>query len=121
MAIIKKDIPPFLVLVRSDRNDETNIYSFAHDSWPNYLVREIGGNPMWLQSITGRNLANEFGRGWMVSRVRHLSRLDLFDWNGERVIYRSPKPLTIFLNILEAITEFKERWVVLIGLIVRRN
>ena len=109
MAIIKKTLPPFLVLVRTDRNDQTNIFSYPHDSWPSHMVREIDGNPLWLQSITGRNLENTFGRGWMVSQVRHLYKLNLEAWNGLQVTHRSSRLRTMTLNILEQIKELIPR------------
>lgn len=111
MAVIKKTLPPFLLLVRKDREDEINIFSFKHDQWPSHLVCELKRRPMWLQAITGRNLANEFGRGWMVTRVRHMHRLHLSDWNGQQTVYSTSALRVTFLNVLERIEELKKRLV----------
>lgn len=82
-AQIRKKLPPFLTLHRKGRSADMSIYSFDHDKWPSRFVHELQTTPMWMQSITGNNITNRFGRGWQVERVRHLKRLDLKPWTGE--------------------------------------
>ena len=82
-AQIRKEMPPFLALHRKGRSVDLSVFSFDHDQWPSCVVYELRTTPMWMQTITGNNIINRFGRGWKVESVRHLKRLDLMPWTGE--------------------------------------
>ena len=76
-AQIRKEMPPFLALHRKGRSVDLSVFSFDHDKWPSCMVYELRTTPIWMQTITGNNIINRFGRGWKVESVRHLKRLDL--------------------------------------------
>lgn len=82
-ARIRKKMPPFLALHRKGISREMSIFSFDHDQWPHRFVHELQSMPLWIQTITGKNITNRFGRGWQVEQVRHLKRLNLKPWTGE--------------------------------------
>ena len=81
-AQIHKKLPPFLALYRRGEFSELSIFSFDHDKWPNELVHELITSPLWIQTITGNNITNRFGRGWKVHSLRHLRNLNLEPWTG---------------------------------------
>lgn len=85
-ARIRKNMPPFLALHRKGISSEMSIFSFDHDQWPHRFVHELRSKPLWIQTITGKNITNEFGRGWQVEQVRHLKRLNLRQWTGESLV-----------------------------------
>ena len=82
-ARIRKKMSPFLALHRKGISRELSIFSFDHDQWPHRFVHELQAMPLWIQTITGKNITNRFGRGWQVEQVRHLKRLNLKPWTGE--------------------------------------
>ena len=85
-ARIRKEMPPFLTLHRKGSSVDMSVFSFDHDKWPSCYVYELRTTPLWMQTITGNNITNRFGRGWKVEKVRHLRRLDLKPWTGESLI-----------------------------------
>lgn len=82
-AHIRKKMPPFLALHRKGSSRELSIFSFDHDQWPHRYVYELEAEPLWIQTITGNNITNRFGRGWQVDKIRHLKRLQLKQWTGQ--------------------------------------
>lgn len=82
-ARIRKKMPPFLAIHRKGNSREMSIFSFDHDQWPHRFVHELQTEPLWIQTITGNNITNRFGRGWQVDKIRHLKRLELKQWTGE--------------------------------------
>lgn len=82
-ARIRKELPPFLALYRGSKSCDMSIFSFDHDKWPNEIVHELLTIPLWVQTITGNNISNQFGRDWMVHSMRHLRTLNLEPWTGE--------------------------------------
>ncbi|MDB0025393.1 hypothetical protein N9D95_02515 [Flavobacteriales bacterium] len=81
-AQIHKELPPFLALYRRGKFSELSIFSFDHDKWPDKLVHELITSPLWIQTVTGNNITNRFGRGWKVQSLRHLRNLNLEPWTG---------------------------------------
>ena len=105
LALIHKKLPPFMCLYRLAESGQLTIFSFEHDKWPEAMMVELEKKPLWVQTITGRNIANKFGRGWMVSKVKHIRRLDLKEWNGESAVLFSTERHRLIKNILETIRE----------------
>lgn len=84
-ARITKELPPFLALFRTQKFRHLSIFSFDHDKWPKSLTLEIQTRPLWMQTISGNNIVNRFGRGWKVHTMRHLYRVNLSSWTGQAI------------------------------------
>jgi hypothetical protein len=104
---VNKRFPAFLALYRWNRTEHLSIFSYDHDSWPIDLVREITSSPLWMQTITGKNIANQFGRGWLVSSLKHLKRLELEDWTGESRLIENSTDWLFVRNIVEALRDLR--------------
>jgi len=105
LALIHKKLPPFICLYRMAESAQLTIFSFEHDKWPEAMMVELAESPLWIQTITGRNIANKFGRGWMVRKVRHIRHLDLKEWNGESAVLSSTERYLLIKNICETMRE----------------
>ena len=104
IALIHKRLAPFLCLFRLDRSSDLTVFSFDHDQWPDNMIVELDEKPLWIQSITGNNITNTFGHGWMVSKVRFVRHLDLMEWTGEETTLVSETRL-VAVNLRERIRE----------------
>ena len=104
-AQIKKELPPFLALYRRGEFRELSIFSFDHDKWPDELVHELLTSPLWIQTITGNNIANRFGRGWKVKSLRYLKKLNLEPWTGESLLLFTSTSFVRFRNCAEFVRE----------------
>ena|GEM_PF-5723557 len=104
-AQIRKEMPPFLALHRKGRSVDLSVFSFDHDKWPSCMVYELRTTPMWMQTITGNNIINRFGRGWKVESVRHLKRLDLMPWTGESLHLLTSTGFVGLRNCIEFLRE----------------
>ena len=101
IAIIHKKLPPFSSLFRSTQTTQLTIFSFDHDKWPHEMVVELAVKPLWIQTISGKNISNTFGRGWLVSKVRHVRSLDLKTWTGEAAVLSSTEQHLALKNFWE--------------------
>lgn len=102
-AQIRKVLPPFLALYRGNESSELAIFSYDHDKWPSELVYELRTIPLWVQTITGYNISNKFGRDWMVQSMKHLKTLNLEPWTGETMHLTTSMNCVRLRNIVEMI------------------
>lgn len=105
-AQISKKMPPFLALYRSRNSEEMSIFTYDHDKWPLHLVHELRTIPLWVQTITGKNIANRFGRGWNVESIRHLKRLNMEAWTGESRELTTSTSFVRLINCAEIVRDF---------------
>lgn len=113
LAKIRKRLPPFLALYRTERFRGLSIFTFNHDEWPDELVSEYITDPLWMQVVTGKNISNRFGRGWMVTSLRHLKSINLKSWTGDSKELTNSQTCTRLRNILELISD--------LGLLLRKS
>lgn len=105
-ARLRKKLPPFLTLYRRGEYSRLTVFSYDHDKWPQELVFELVTSALWMQTITGNNIANQFGRGWMVHSVQHLKELDLKPWIGTHMKLRTSLKCIPFRNSIETVADF---------------
>ena len=113
LAIIRKRLPPFLALYRTERFSGLSIFTFNHDEWPGELVFEFSTDPLWMQVVTGKNISNRFGRGWMVVSLRHLGGINLKSWTGDSTELNNSQSCIRLRNMLEMILD--------LGLFLKRS
>lgn len=105
IAQIRKKSPPFLALHRTERFRKLSILSFEHDKWPEDLVHELHTYPLWMQIITGKNISNRFGRGWLVESCRHLKSINLKFWTGDSTEVFNSASCIVLRNTYEYVFE----------------
>lgn len=101
IAIIHKKLPPFSSLYRPTQTTQLTIFSYDHDKWPHEMVVELAVKPLWIQTISGKNISNTFGHGWLVSKVRHVRSLNLKEWKGETAALSTTDQHLALKNFLE--------------------
>lgn len=107
LAKIRKRLPPFLAIYRTERFRGLSIFTFNHDEWPEELICEFITDPLWMQVVTGKNISNRFGRGWMVTSLRHLKCINLKSWTGDSMELTNSQRFIRLRNILELILDLR--------------
>lgn len=83
---ITKDKAPFSALYRKDKSTDLTIFSYDHDLWPEMLITRFDKDELWIQTISGRNITNEFGRHWLVRSFYYVKEISMNDWLGKNML-----------------------------------
>ena len=58
-----------------------------------------------MQIITGKNISNRFGRGWLVESCRHLKSINLKFWTGDSTEVFNSASCIVLRNTYEYVFE----------------
>jgi hypothetical protein len=50
------------------------------------LITRFDMDELWIQTISGKNIMNEFGRYWLVKKFLFVKELKMNDWLGQDVL-----------------------------------
>jgi hypothetical protein len=86
LGAIIKDKAAFSALYRKDKTTNLTVFSYDHDLWPEMLITRFDIDELWIQTISGKNIMNKFGRHWLVKKFLFVKELKMNDWLGQDVL-----------------------------------